>query len=305
MPAYKPVLDRFVEKFELNRESGCWEWTASKGSKGYGKFQHHRFGKISCWDAHKVSYDIFWGDVPYGNEVHHRCRNRACVNPNHLEAVTHKNNCQWDERAKDSPNATRTYLIQPTTNSEPVGWKEKWLAERESKRLAKNAKIPGKPFRPLLDRFAEMIQLNLGTECWEWLGVLDKGGYGQIKERLSANVKRKLLAHRASYELFVGDITDDLTVDHRCRNAKCVNPYHLRLMTRSQNSDGGWVKKFREATHCKHGHPFNELNTILRPLKNGKFGRGCRVCRTFGHARTVLLQKLGLLGQDTNTGPVD
>lgn len=279
MPQYRPLLDRFVEKFELDRETGCWNWTACLSRKGYGKFQVG--GKGGCIEAHRVSFEIFYGIVPHGTEVHHTCRNRRCVNPNHFDLLSHRDNCQWNERLKDVPGQpVKIYelKIQPWpefTEEQCVAyWQQRrWMIDK------RNKKITGKPARPLIDRFAEFIQLNWDTDCWEWLGALDKGGYGHICERTGSWKKSRLCAHRVSYELFVGDILGDLTIDHMCRNAKCVNPYHLRLLTRSENSDGGWVRQFKEATHCKNNHEFNEANTFVRHLKNGRKGRGCRLCR--------------------------
>lgn len=84
--------------------------------------------------------------------------------------------------------------------------------------------------RPTLsERLAQYEEDENG--CWIWWGKPDAGGYG----RLSIN-HRDAYAHRASYEHHVGPIPDGLTIDHLCRNRKCINPAHLEPVTLSENS---------------------------------------------------------------------
>jgi hypothetical protein len=78
-------LTRFTAKFE-ERDCGfdtpCWIWT-SVTTKGYGRFRAGRFHR-----AHKLAYEHWVGPVPDGLVLDHKCRQRACVNPPHLEPVT-------------------------------------------------------------------------------------------------------------------------------------------------------------------------------------------------------------------------
>lgn len=64
---------------------GCWEWTGYVGNKGYGLLPVP--GTRSSTTAHRMSYEIYVGEIPPLHHVHHACGNRLCVNPNHLEAV--------------------------------------------------------------------------------------------------------------------------------------------------------------------------------------------------------------------------
>lgn len=68
----------------------CWEWTAgTTGASGYGVFRAN--GKATT--AHRWAYEQLVGAVPEGLDLDHLCRNRLCVNPAHLEPVTHRENC--------------------------------------------------------------------------------------------------------------------------------------------------------------------------------------------------------------------
>lgn len=68
--------------------TGCWLWTRGKTAKGYGVVYH--CGKQLY--AHRVAYELVKGPIPDGLELDHLCRVHACINPDHLEAVTHKVN---------------------------------------------------------------------------------------------------------------------------------------------------------------------------------------------------------------------
>lgn len=69
--------------------SGCWLWSAAIAQSGYGYAHTPKDGRLGKSQyAHRISYWAFRGEVPEGLQLDHLCRNRACVNPDHLEPVT-------------------------------------------------------------------------------------------------------------------------------------------------------------------------------------------------------------------------
>ncbi len=67
---------------------GCWLWQAGKSADGYGRFSYQ--GKSVT--SHGFAYQQLVGLIPDGLELDHLCRVRECVNPSHMEPVTHKEN---------------------------------------------------------------------------------------------------------------------------------------------------------------------------------------------------------------------
>lgn len=109
--------------------------------------------------------------------------------------------------------------------------------------------------------------------CWIWLGTVSVYGYGAF-----GIDGKQHKAHRLAYEWTVGPITTD-TLDHRCRVKTCVNPAHLAPESFGANTLLGEAPPALNArkTHCKYGHPFDEVNT--------RRAYGKRQCRTCIQAR--------------------
>lgn len=86
------LIPRFWAKVDKAGSGGCWLWTADKLPTGYGRFSINTGGKTVKLLAHRVAYEWATGPIPDGLELDHLCRTRNCVNPAHLEPVSHRTN---------------------------------------------------------------------------------------------------------------------------------------------------------------------------------------------------------------------
>lgn len=113
----KLLIDRVAEKIDFTDD--CWIWTACRDEKNYGRIGVNGKSKY----AHRVLYELIVDQVSSGLELDHLCRNPPCVNPDHLEPVTHKINSLrgdvWKRKAthcpKDHPYDKKNTYILPST----------------------------------------------------------------------------------------------------------------------------------------------------------------------------------------------
>ena len=82
----------------------CWIWTRTKDKDGYGYFMKN-YKNIK---AHRFYYAMYKGPIPQGYVIDHLCRTPSCVNPDHLEAVTHRENTMRGN-SKQAKWAKRTH----------------------------------------------------------------------------------------------------------------------------------------------------------------------------------------------------
>lgn len=89
MPRYRPLAERILEKVRLTES--CWFYDGSHDDKGYAVAHKERCNSGTV-RVHRWMYEQFVGPIPEGWEPDHLCRQRGCINPEHLEAVTHHEN---------------------------------------------------------------------------------------------------------------------------------------------------------------------------------------------------------------------
>ena len=92
-------------------EGGCWEWQGHLDPKGYARVTittdegTYRAGIL----AHRLAFETFVGPIPDGLVLDHLCRNRSCINPEHLEPVTQQENIRRSPVAPQAVNARKTH----------------------------------------------------------------------------------------------------------------------------------------------------------------------------------------------------
>lgn len=104
---------RFHSKYAVSVDTGCWLWHASRDGHGYGLFLARRAVGVGWHSrrAHRVSYELHVGPIPEGKVLDHLCRVRNCVNPQHLEAVTQRENVHRSEVSAATIHALQTHCV--------------------------------------------------------------------------------------------------------------------------------------------------------------------------------------------------
>jgi hypothetical protein len=155
----KTMEQRFWEK--VDKTETCWLWTAAKFKKdGYGMF-YVKNNKIIA--SHIWSWTTLNGPVPDGLELDHLCRVRHCVNPDHLEPVTHHENVLRSE-SPTAKNARKTHCNKGHSN---------WRVRKNGSRECITCTGGGHDSMPPEERSA------FETEQLWWDELLGEGGFAE------------------------------------------------------------------------------------------------------------------------------
>lgn len=109
---YGPI--RKQSRWSVDPETGCWNWLLHRIPTGYGQVRVRGRAHL----AHRFNWEMANGPVPDGLELDHLCRNRGCVNPAHLEVVTHHENLRRACRTKLTDEAARQILASDKSHAE-------------------------------------------------------------------------------------------------------------------------------------------------------------------------------------------
>lgn len=143
-------------------------------------------------------------------------------------------------------------------------------------------RVHGDPLYPgvsTVERFWRSFERDPNTGCWNWRRPRTNG-YGRFD--VTHADRRK--AHRYSYELLVEPIPAGLTIDHLCRNPRCVNPAHLEPVDSRENVRRAWMTPLPDGTlrdpdkFCIRGHPLEPPNVIYIRRPRSKPTKTCLTC---------------------------
>lgn len=229
----KPLEERFWSKVD-RQPNGCWVWNGSRTPNGYGTFRDGDKGHC----AHRLSYQLIKGDIPTGLVLDHLCRNKACVNPDHLEPVTYSENVKRGDHTKkrmNNHNKNKTHCNKghPLSGNNlyvsKLGRRHCKQCERDRRRIYSQLPRDILSFKGSHQEAWFWSQIKRTPECWIWSGPegsINEHGFARITFRAHT-----YMVHRLSYELLRGPLNENKQYIQSCGNRLCVNPKHLIPLT--------------------------------------------------------------------------
>ena len=221
---------RFWEK--VDKSGDCWI------RQGCDRFTYagHPGGSVK-----RYAYETQKNPILRGMFAVNTCGNTQCVRGDHLILSAVAFYVSPTVRTRTEKSCTSCGSIKKLGEFTP----NKRMADRRismcktcmnTRDRKKRAIKPKPPRRTDRERLLAKLDVNTGTEsCWPFSGTRNRKGYGLFH----VNGRGMTPAHRVAYEIFVGRIPDDMTIDHLCRNRICGNPWHLEVVTGVENSRRG------------------------------------------------------------------
>lgn len=103
-------VEKILARIAINGE--CWEWSGCITTSGYGTIRINNGESSKMYQSHRVMYSIFKKDIDDGIVIDHICKNRKCVNPEHLREVTMAFNCTENSDSPHAKHKAKTHCVR-------------------------------------------------------------------------------------------------------------------------------------------------------------------------------------------------